>query len=190
MSKFTFTKTDIPGMFIVDPTTFGDARGWFMESYQRDEFAAAGITADFVQDNQSFSSRGVLRGLHFQKEHTQGKLVQVVAGRVFDVGVDVRPGSPAFGKWVGAELTSENHRMLYVPEGCAHGFVVLSENAHFSYKCTDLYHPASEGGVLWNDADIGIEWPLDGIEPLLSDKDRALPRLAEQDFSFFEGWKP
>lgn len=175
-------------MFIIDPTVFGDARGWFMESYHKEEFAAAGITAEFVQDNQSFSGRGVLRGLHFQAAHTQGKLVQVASGRVFDVGVDVRPHSPAFGRWAAAELTDENRRMLYVPEGCAHGFLVLSETAHFCYKCTDIYHPASEGGVLWNDAGIGIAWPLDGITPLLSDKDRALPGLKAQDFSFFERW--
>lgn len=175
-------------MFVVDPTVFGDARGWFMESYQREEFEAGGITAGFVQDNQSFSAKGVLRGLHFQREHTQGKLVQVVAGRVFDVGVDLRPGSPAFGRWVAAELTSENHRMLYMPEGCAHGFLVLSESAHFTYKCTDVYDAASEGGVRWDDADIGIKWPLEGITPQLSGKDEILPLLKDQDFSFFERW--
>lgn len=188
MGKFTFTQTEVPGIVIVEPQVFGDARGYFMETYHQEEFAAAGINRPFVQDNQSSSGRGVLRGLHFQKEHTQGKLVRVVSGRVFDVGVDLRPGSPYFGRWAGAELSAENHRMLYVPEGFGHGFLVLSDTAAFFYKCTDVYHPASEGGVRWDDAAIGIAWPDAGAPLLLSDKDKALPGLAEQDFSFFERW--
>ncbi len=188
MGKFTFIKTEVPDIVIVEPTAFGDARGWFMETYHQGEFDEAGITARFVQDNRSLSARGVLRGLHFQTEHTQGKLVSVVQGSVFDVGVDVRPSSPTFGRWAGAVLSEENRRMLWVPEGFAHGFVVLSDTAQFSYKCTDLYCPAAEGGIRWDDPDIAIAWPLDGIEPQLSGKDAVLPLLKEQDFSCFERW--
>lgn len=187
LGKFNFIKTTVPGIVIIEPSVFGDARGYFMETYHKEEFAAAGITDDFVQDNQSMSHKGVLRGLHFQKENTQGKLVRVIAGSVFDVGVDVRPNSATFGKWVGVELSSENKRQLYVPQGFAHGFLVLSETAEFTYKCTDVYNPSAEGGILWNDPEIGIQWPV-GISPLLSEKDEKLPLLKEQTFDFFERW--
>ena len=171
MGKFNFIKTEIEGMFIIEPTKFGDDRGYFMETYHAGEFKAAGITADFVQDNQSKSKRGVLRGLHFQTANPQG--VRVISGEVFDVGVDLRKDSPTFGKWVGALLSSENCRQLYIPEGFAHGFVVLSETAEFVYKCTRLYDPTGEGGIIWNDPDIAVVWPLpEGTEPLLSEKDK------------------
>lgn len=188
MGKFTFIPTQVPDILIIEPTVFGDSRGYFMETYHKEEFEAAGIAGTFVQDNQSMSRKGVLRGLHFQTEHTQGKLVRVLSGRVFDVGVDVRPGSPSFGKWAGAELSAENKRQLYVPEGFAHGFLVLSETAEFAYKCTDLYTPSAEGGILWNDPEIGIEWPAIDCPFLLSEKDEKLLSLKEQDFSFFKGW--
>lgn len=187
MAKFKFIQTAVPGVVIVEPTVFGDARGYFMETYHHEEFAAAGIADNFVQDNQSMSRKGVLRGLHFQTENTQGKLVRVIQGRVFDVGVDVRPGSPYFGQWAGVELSSENKRQLYVPQGFAHGFLVLSETAEFTYKCTDKYNPQAEGGIRWDDPDIGIEWPLDDV-PQLSEKDVILPFLKDQTFNFFERW--
>lgn len=188
MGKFTFTPTELPGVMIIDPTVFGDERGWFMETWHAGEFAEAGIAAPFVQDNHSKSRKGVLRGLHFQKENTQGKLVRVVSGRVFDVAVDLRPNSPAFGKWTGVELSAENKRQFYVPEGFAHGFLVISDEAEFVYKCTDMYNPAAEGGVLWNDPAIGIQWPDIGVAPQLSAKDAVLPALATQDFALFERW--
>ncbi len=188
MGKFKFIETEVPGMLIVENTVFGDSRGFFMETYHQEEFAAAGITAPFVQDNHSLSTKGVLRGLHFQKEHTQGKLVRVVRGRVFDVGVDVRPGSPHFGAWAGVELSDENKRQLWVPAGFAHGFLVLSDVAEFTYKCTDIYCPAAEGGIRYDDADIGIRWPQLGEPFRLSEKDTALPGLAGQDFACFERW--
>lgn len=147
MGKFKFIETELPGVLIVEPTVFGDERGYFMETFQKEEFAAAGITDEFVQDNQSRSSRGVLRGVHFQKAHTQGKLVRVTKGEVFDVAVDCRPGSPAYGKWTGVALSAENKKMLYIPEGFAHGFLVLSDEAEFTYKCTDYYTPGDEGGI-------------------------------------------
>ena len=145
--NFTFTPTSIEGVTIVDVKSYGDARGYFMETYKAADFAAAGIRDTFVQDNQSGSRRGVLRGLHFQKEHTQGKLVRVVSGEVFDVAVDCRPNSETFGKWVGVTLSAENKKQFYIPQGFAHGFLVLSEEAEFTYKCTDYYDPAAEGGV-------------------------------------------
>ena len=188
MGKFTFVSTDVPGLVIIEPTVFGDDRGYFLETYHREEFAAAGICANWVQDNESKSKKGVLRGLHFQREHTQGKLVRVISGAVYDVGVDVRPNSPTFGKWAGVELTGENKRMFYVPEGFAHGFLVLSDEAVFSYKCSDLYDPASEGGVRFDDPALGIEWPGETSLYALSEKDKFLPPLAGQDFSCFERW--
>lgn len=172
MGKFNFIKTDIEGMFIIEPTRFGDSRGYFMETYHAGEFKAAGIDVDFVQDNQSRSVKGVLRGLHFQTVNPQGKLVRVIKGKVFDVGVDLRKGSPTFGKWVGAELSEENCRQLYIPEGFAHGFAVMSEEAEFVYKCTRLYDPTGEGGIIWNDPDIAIEWPIDTSSVILSEKDK------------------
>lgn len=174
--NFTFTKTDIEGIVIVDVKSFGDARGSFMETYKCDDFAKGGITAEFVQDNQSLSTRGVLRGLHFQIQHAQAKLVRVVEGEVFDVAVDLRPGSPTLGRWEGVTLSGENHRQLFIPRGFAHGFYVLSDIAVFCYKCDDVYHPNDEGGIAWDDPTIGVAWPLRGDAPVnLSDKDKGHP---------------
>jgi dTDP-4-dehydrorhamnose 3,5-epimerase len=169
--------TDVPGVLLLEPKVHGDHRGFFLETFHADRYAAAGIGGPFVQDNWSRSVRGTLRGLHFQEPHAQGKLVQVVRGAVFDVAVDVRRGSPAFGRWVGCELSEENKRQLWVPPGFAHGFVVLSEVADFFYKCTALYRPEAERSVAWNDPDLGIAWPV--AAPLLSPKDAAAPRLAQ-----------
>jgi len=183
--NFTFTKTFIDGVVIVDVKKYGDNRGYFMETYKRPDFVAGGITCDFVQDNQSSSTKGVLRGLHFQIEHPQAKLVRVVRGSVFDVAVDLRPGSETWGKWEGVVLTAENCRQLFIPRGFAHGFLVLSDEAEFCYKCDDIYHPGDEGGLMWNDPEIGIEWPaLDGDDVfdsskiILSDKDYLHPSLS------------
>lgn len=188
MGKFNFIKTELDGVVIVEPTVFGDERGYFMETYQKEEFAAAGIDREFVQDNQSKSTRGVLRGLHFQKEHTQGKLVRVVSGEVFDVAVDCRPNSKTFGKWTGVILSAENKRQFYVPEGFAHGFLVLSDEAEFTYKCTDYYTPAAEGGIPYNDPTVNVQWPDCGCEYKLSAKDKEHAAFSEQDFAFFERW--
>ncbi len=178
MGNFNFIKTEIDGMFIVEPTVFGDDRGYFLETYHYDEFKKSGIDAVFVQDNQSKSKRGVLRGLHFQTKRPQGKLVRVIKGEVFDVGVDLRKNSSTFGKWVGAVLSDENKRQLYIPAGFAHGFLVLSDEAEFVYKCTDFYDPQNEGGIIYNDPDININWPISGnMEVLLSQKDSTLPSL-------------
>ena len=154
------TPLAIPDVKLIEPQVFGDARGYFMESWNAQRFREAGLDLDFVQDNQSGSRHGTLRGLHYQIKHSQGKLVRVTAGAVFDVAVDMRSGSPTFGAWVGCRLTSENKHMLWVPEGFAHGFYVMSEFAEFQYKCTDVYAPEYERTVMWNDPDIGIEWPL------------------------------
>ncbi|WP_296899676.1 dTDP-4-dehydrorhamnose 3,5-epimerase [Thiohalocapsa sp.] len=172
------TPTDLPDVLLIEPKIHGDHRGWFVESWQRERYREAGIDADFVQDNQSFSARGILRGLHIQNPHGQGKLVQVIQGEVFDVAVDVRRSSPHFGRWAGAYLTGENKHQLWVPTGFLHGFLVLSETALFSYKCTDLYHPETQFAVRWDDPDIGIDWPWHG-EPQLSDKDREAPFLRD-----------
>lgn len=178
MSNFNFIKTEIDGVFIVEPTVFGDDRGYFLETYHYGEFKKAGIDVTFVQDNQSKSKRGVLRGLHFQTKRPQGKLVRVIKGEVFDVGVDLRKNSSTFGKWVGAILSDKNKRQLYIPAGFAHGFLVLSDEAEFVYKCTDFYDPENEGGIIYNDPDINISWPISNdMEILLSQKDRALPSL-------------
>ena len=184
MGKINRIVTSIPDLFILETKAFGDQRGYFLENYNKMDFAEIGLDSDFVQDNMSRSTKGVLRGLHYQKKHTQGKLVKVTRGRVFDVGVDLRKGSPTYGKWEGAILDDESHRMFYVPEGFAHGFLVLSEIADFSYKCTDYYDPPSEGGIIWNDPDIGIEWPLEGITPVLSEKDEKLPRIKDTNLPF------
>ena len=167
MSQFSFSPCgEIEGLYVVEPKVFGDERGYFMETYHYEAFKEAGLDMVFVQDNQSMSKKGVLRGLHYQKEHPQGKLVRVVKGEVFDVAVDIRKGSKTYGKWFGVELTEENKKQFYIPEGFAHGFLVLSELAEFCYKCTDFYHPGDEGGVAWNDPEIGIEWPqLQGDYP-------------------------
>ena len=164
--------TQIPGVLIVEPAIFGDDRGFFLESYNEREMRNIGIDAHFVQDNHSRSQRNVLRGLHYQISQPQGKLVRVVTGRVFDVAVDVRRDSPAFGKWVGVELSAENKRMFWLPAGMAHGFVVLSDSADFLYKATEYYAPKFERTILWNDTELGIEWPLTG-QPILSAKDAA-----------------
>lgn len=188
MGKFTFVETGLPGVLVIEPTVFGDARGYFMETFQKEEFAAAGITDEFVQDNQSKSSRGVLRGLHFQKEHTQGKLVRVTKGEVFDVAVDCRPNSASFGKWVGVTLSDENKKQFYVPKGFAHGFLVLSDEAEFCYKCTDYYDPTAEGGIPYNDPTVNVEWPDCGCEYLLSEKDKKHEPFAAQSFDYFNKW--
>ena len=171
-------ETDLPGVLILEPKVFGDPRGFFLETYREDVYRAAGIAGPFVQDNQSRSAHGVLRGLHYQLVQPQGKLVRVSRGEVFDVAVDVRRGSPTFGAHVGTVLNDQNNRQLYVPPGFAHGFCVLSDIADFVYKCTDYYHPDSEHGIAWNDPDIGIAWPL--AEANLSSKDGTNPRLADQ----------
>lgn len=173
MSKFKFIETKIKDVYIIEPQVFGDNRGYFMETYNYDDFLAAGLDKQFVQDNQSCSKRGVLRGLHFQKNHPQGKLVRVIKGKVFDVAVDLRKNSETFGKWTGVTLTDENKRQFYIPEGFAHGFLVLSDTAEFVYKCTDFYHPEDDGGIIWNDKDINVEWPIESdMEILLSEKDK------------------
>ena len=182
MSKFKLVETPIKDLYIIEPTVFKDHRGFFMESWNEREFKGIGLNVKFVQDNHSRSKKGVLRGLHFQNPRPQGKLVRVVRGAVFDVAVDLRQGSPTFGKWYGVILSDENHRMLYIPEGFAHGFLVLSDEADFFYKCTDFYYSEYDAGILWDDPDIGINWPFEeyGIkEPILSEKDRKLPRLCE-----------
>lgn len=174
--------TTLPGVKIIEPRVFGDSRGFFLESWNQKAFADAGLPMTFVQDNHSLSARGTLRGLHYQMRQTQGKLVRVVAGAVFDVAVDLRRSSPTFGQWAGVELSADNKRMLWVPEGFAHGFYVTSERAEFLYKCTDFYDPASERTLAWNDPQVGIRWPLgEGGEPLLSAKDRQGAQLADAE---------
>ncbi len=173
--------TALPGVKLIEPRVFGDDRGFFMETWNARAFAAAGLDHDFVQDNHSRSAKGVLRGLHYQIVNPQGKLVRVASGAVFDVAVDVRRASPDFGRWVGYELSAANKRMLWVPPGFAHGFVVLSDSADFLYKCTSLYDPAAERAVRWDDPTLAIDWPLDGAAPLLSAKDAVAPSLAEAE---------
>ena len=175
MGKITVETTPIEGLLVITPTVFGDNRGYFMETYNAADFKEAGIDCSFVQDNQSASKKGVIRGLHFQINYPQDKLVRVVSGEVFDVAVDLREGSETFGKWFGVRLSAENKKQFFIPKNFAHGFLVLSESAEFCYKVTDFYHPDDEGGIMWNDPDIGVEWPLDelgGTEILLSDKDK------------------
>lgn len=180
MGKFTFNKTSIEGVYIIEPTVFGDERGYFMETYHQAEFKEAGLDLKFVQDNQSKSTKGVIRGLHFQYTNPQGKLVRVIKGEVFDVAVDLRSNSPTYGKWEGVILSDENKKQFYVPEGFAHGFVVLSDTAEFTYKCTNFYYPEDEGGILWNDPDIGIDWPIENIDNIvLSEKDEQWRTLKE-----------
>ncbi|MCI9030977.1 MAG: dTDP-4-dehydrorhamnose 3,5-epimerase [Clostridia bacterium] len=183
----------IEGLYVIEPTVHGDNRGYFMETYNRRDMEEAGLNMNFVQDNQSMSVKGVLRGLHFQKQYPQGKLVRVINGRVFDVAVDIRKGSKTFGKWFGVELTAENKKQFYISEGFAHGFLVLSDTAEFCYKVTDFYHPNDEGGIAWNDPTIGIDWGVsgnykgsadaegytlkDGAPIIMSEKDKIWPRL-------------
>ena len=185
---FTFEQTKIPGVVIIQPQVFGDSRGYFMETFKKTDYAAAGIDKEFVQDNESSSTKGVLRGLHFQKDHTQGKLVRVTHGEVFDVAVDVRPGSDTYGQWVGVILSSEKKNMFYIPEGFAHGFLVLSDAAEFVYKCTDVYDPSSEGGVPWNDPSIAVEWPKLDVPYKTSEKDEKHEAFATQDFFWASKW--
>ncbi|MBU3108869.1 dTDP-4-dehydrorhamnose 3,5-epimerase [Clostridium gasigenes] len=189
MSNFNFIKTKIKDLYIIEPRVFGDDRGYFMETYSKREFYEAGLTMEFVQDNESKSKKGVLRGMHFQTKNTQGKLVRVTQGEVYDVAVDLRKGSKTYGMWEGILLTAENKKQFYVPEGFAHGFLVVSEEAVFNYKCTNFYSPEYDSGLLWNDKDVAIEWPLDGIdEILLSEKDKVQKTLKELDVPFvYEG---
>ena len=173
MGKITVTPCDIEGLYVIEPTVFKDERGYFVETYNQNDMKEAGLDMVFVQDNQSMSTRGVLRGLHFQKQFPQGKLVRVVRGKVFDVAVDLRSDSKTYGKWFGVELSAENMKQFYIPEGFAHGFLVLSDEAEFCYKCTDFYHPGVEGGLAWNDPEIGVEWPLEeGVDLIISEKDQ------------------
>lgn len=186
MSKFEFIKNDIEGLVVIKPTVFGDDRGFFMETYQKDEFARAGIDKDFVQDNHSKSSKGVLRGLHFQTENTQGKLVRVISGEVYDVAVDCRPASKTFGQWFGVVLSSENKMQFYIPEGFAHGFLVLSDEAEFVYKCTDVYNPGAEGGIPYDDPTVNVQWPQVDCPLKLSEKDKHHTSFSQQKFEWFE----
>ena len=178
MSQIKVYKPEIEGLMVIEPTVHGDERGYFMETYNARDLKEAGLNRVFVQDNQSMSKKGVLRGLHFQKKFPQAKLVRVIKGEVFDVAVDIRKGSKTFGKWYGVELTEQNKKQFYIPEGFAHGFLVRSETAEFCYKVTDFYHPDDEGGIIWNDTDIGIEWG-DVSQVILSEKDKVHKRLKE-----------
>jgi dTDP-4-dehydrorhamnose 3,5-epimerase len=171
-------ETNLPGVLVFNPKIFKDSRGYFLEVFNRRRYSEAGLKSPFLQDNVSKSGQGTLRGLHFQHPGGQGKLVQVLEGSVYDVAVDIRVGSPTFGQWQGITLTSEKHNQVYIPAGFAHGFYVLSQTALFSYKCTDYYYPATEGGILWNDPDLSIQWPLKG-KPMLSDKDLQYGKLAD-----------
>ena len=177
--KFNITKTELAGVLVIEPAVYGDSRGFFLETFNQKRYAEAGLDRRFLQDNHSRSSRGVLRGLHYQLNHPQGKLVMAIKGEIFDVAVDIRRGSPTFGKWVGVNLSEENHKQLFVPEGFAHGFCVLSETADVIYKCTEVFTPGDDYGILWSDETVGIDWPIS--EPSLSEKDAKNPRLAEVD---------
>ena len=184
MGKFKFNSTEIEGVYVIEPTVYGDERGYFMETYSETEFREAGLNYKFVQDNQSSSRKGVLRGLHFQKTYPQAKLVRVISGEVFDVAVDLRKNSPTYGKWVGELLSAENKKQLMIPRGFAHGFLVVSDTAEFVYKCDDVYHPEDEGGIMYDSA--GIEWPEVDTDLILSEKDLKHPTLAELEFKFEE----
>jgi len=175
--SFSFTPCPIPGLFEIQPNVFSDNRGYFFESYSELDFKAAGIYAPFVQDNQSMSVKGTLRGLHFQKKHPQGKLVRAIEGEIFDVAVDIKKDSPTFGKWYGIILSSKKLNQFYIPPGFAHGFLALTDNAIFSYKCTDFYYPDDDFGIIWNDPVIGIHWPEINMDYILSEKDKKLPLL-------------
>lgn len=182
-NMFIFSKTDIEGVYIIEPKVFGDERGYFMETYKKEEFEKNGLFYDFVQDNQSQSKKGVLRGLHFQKRFPQTKLVRVLDGEVYDVAVDLRKGSPTYGKYVSTILSGENKKMFLIPKGFAHGFLVLSDSATFAYKVDDIYHPEDESGFKWNDPDIGVEWPLSS-KLILSEKDKGLLSFKEAKIEF------
>lgn len=181
MGQIKVSKCDIDGLYVIEPKVHEDGRGYFMETYNQKDMEEAGLNMKFVQDNQSMSVRGVLRGLHYQKEFPQGKLVRVLKGRVFDVAVDIREDSETYGQWFGVELSDENKKQFYIPEGFAHGFLVLSKTAEFAYKCTDFYRPDDEGGIAWDDKDINIQWPFEeGMEIILSEKDKKWKGLKEQ----------
>jgi dTDP-4-dehydrorhamnose 3,5-epimerase len=171
------TPTKLPTVLVIERDAFGDARGWFLETFSGKRYEQAGLKLPFVQDNTSFSAKNILRGLHFQYPHPQGKLVQVLSGEVFDVAVDIRLGSPTFGQWTGENLSASNHKQIYIPPGFAHGFCVLSDTALFSYKCTDYYSPATEGGIIFSDPDLNIAWPVP--TPIVSGKDAGYPRLKD-----------
>lgn len=180
MGKFSVETCEIDGVKIITPTVFGDERGYFMETYQQNDFKEIGIDVEFVQDNQSASKKGVLRGLHFQKKFPQDKLVRVIKGAVYDVAVDLREGSETFGKWKGVLLSEENKKQFFIPKGFAHGFLVVSDYAEFVYKCSDFYHPNDEGGLAFNDPEIGVEWPIEeGLELIMSDKDKKWGGLSQ-----------
>ena len=183
MANFIFTETKIKDLYLIEPKLHGDRRGYFMETYNENEFKAAGLNYNFVQENQSSSVKGVLRGLHFQKEHPQAKLVRAIMGEVYDVAVDLRGDSETYGQWVGAVLSAENRLEMMIPRGFAHGFVVLSDRAAFSYQCDDFYHPEDEGGIIYNDSILNIDWPNPG-ERILSDKDQILPALKDSEIKF------
>ena len=187
--NFTFRRTKLVGVIVVETKVYGDARGFFMETYKREDFVKGGITADFVQDNQSHSVKGVIRGLHFQKRFPQAKLIRVLSGRIFDVAVDLRPGSPTYGQWDGVELSAENRRQVFIPRGFAHGFRVLSETADIAYQCDDVWHSEDEGGLLWNDPALGIVWPpaegetaFDERSVVLSEKDLRYRLWCDKNF--------
>jgi dTDP-4-dehydrorhamnose 3,5-epimerase len=185
LGQFIFNEAEIKGVYVIEPKLFGDNRGYFMETYNYEDFKKAGLDMVFVQDNHSKSKKGVLRGLHYQKPNPQGKLVRVISGQVFDVAVDLRKNSCTYGKWQGVILSSENKKQFYVPEGFAHGFLVLSEEAEFVYKCTEFYHPEFEGSIAWNDPDIGIVWPIEEINNiLLSEKDKNAVMLNKKGIIF------
>ena len=183
IGNFTIIETSINDVYIIEPKKYGDNRGYFMETYKESDFNNAGLSYKFIQDNQSKSKKGVLRGLHFQKTFPQAKLVRCIEGEVFDVCVDLRKNSPTYGKWEGVILSAEKGNQFMIPRGFAHGFLVLSETATFCYKCDELYHPEDEGGIMWNDPEVGIEWPYDG-EPLLSEKDKLYKSLKESKVGF------
>lgn len=184
MADIKIIPTSIDGLIIIEPKVFEDDRGYFMETYNQEVFAKAGLDMVFVQDNQSMSKKGVLRGLHLQTRFSQGKLVHVISGSVYDVGVDLRKGSPTYGKYEAVILSGDNRRMLYIPEGFAHGFLVLSDEAIFTYKCTKPYRPEYDAGIIYNDSDIGIDWPLEGIQVILSEKDKKLPTLKDAGYYY------
>lgn len=182
--SLTFEKTPIKDVFIITPKVFGDDRGYFMETFSDQDFKNAGLNYTFVQDNQSSSKKGVLRGLHFQKTHPQAKLVRVLKGEVYDVAVDLREGSETYGKYVGVLLSAENKKQLLIPRGFAHGFLVVSDSAEFAYKCDEFYHPEDEGGLIYNDSDIDIDWPKLDVEYILSEKDQKHPTLKDSHITF------
>lgn len=187
MPKFKLISTPISDLYVVEPSVFGDKRGFFMESYNKKDFEEIGLTMEFVQDNHSRSKKGVLRGLHFQNKHPQGKLVRVVRGEILDVAVDLRKDSTTYGKWYSVILSEETKKMFYIPEGFAHGFLVLSAEADFLYKCTDYYHPEEDCGVIWSDPDLDIDWQLKDFDPILSEKDKNRPKLKDIEISFSYG---